>query len=96
MRNFKEEKLLKGETVISKEPGNSMLPLIKSRQPVELIPVTWENVEVGDIVFCKVAGNYYTHLVKAVNPDKGCLIGNNRGGINGWTKKIFGKVSKIL
>lgn len=96
MRNFKEERLLRGETIISKEPGNSMLPLIKSRQPVELIPVTWENVEVGNIVFCKVSGNYYTHLVKAVNKDKGCLIGNNRGGINGWTKKIFGKVSKIL
>jgi hypothetical protein len=96
LRNFKEEKLLRGETIISKEPGNSMLPLIKSRQPVELIPVTWENVEVGDIVFCKVSGNYYTHLVKAVNKNKGCLIGNNRGGINGWTKRIFGKVSKIL
>lgn len=96
MRNFKAEKLLVGETIISKEPGNSMIPLIKSRQPVELTPITWEEVNEGDIVFCKVAGNYYTHLVKAVNKDKGCLIGNNRGGINGWTKKIFGKVTKIF
>lgn len=36
--NFKIEKLLAGETIISKEPGNSMLPIIKSRQPVEIAP----------------------------------------------------------
>jgi len=96
MRNFKEEKLLNGETIISKEPGNSMLPLIRSRQPVKIVPTTWENVEIGDIVYCKVKGNYYTHLVKAINKDKGCLIGNNRGGINGWTKRIFGKITEIL
>lgn len=34
-RNFKVEKLQAGETIISKEPGNSMLPLIKSKQPVK-------------------------------------------------------------
>ena len=73
-----------------------MLPLIRSRQPVKIVPTTWENVEIGDIVYCKVKGNYYTHLVKAINKDKGCLIGNNRGGINGWTKRIFGKITEIL
>jgi hypothetical protein len=96
LRNFKEEKLLAGETIISKEPGNSMLPLIKSHQPVKIEPATWDKVEVGDAVYCKVKGNYYTHLVKAVNEAKGCLIGNNHGGINGWTKRIFGKVIEIL
>ena len=96
MRNFKVEKLLAGEVIISKEPGNSMLPLIKSRQPVEITPVVWQDVEVDDIVYCKVKGNYYTHLVKAKNDEKGCLIGNNKGGINGWTKNIYGKVTKIL
>lgn len=28
-RNFKVEKLEQGETIISREPGNSMVPLIK-------------------------------------------------------------------
>ncbi len=96
MNNIKEQKLLAGETIISKEPGNSMLPLIKSRQPVKLAPVTWEDVEKGDMVYCKVKGNYYTHLVKAKNKEKGCLIGNNRGRINGWTKRVFGKVVEVL
>jgi len=96
MRNYKVEKLLAGETIISKEPGNSMLPLIKSRQPVKIEPATWEDVEVNDIVYCKVKGNCYTHLVKAIDPIKGCLIGNNKGRINGWSKNIYGKVIEIL
>ena len=94
--NFKLEKLLKGENVISKEPGNSMTPILKSRQPVLLQPITWENANIGDIVYCKVRGNLYTHLVKAKNKDRGCLIGNNHGHNNGWTKQVYGKVIKIF
>lgn len=94
--NWKVEKLLAGETIISKEPGNSMLPLIKSKQPVVLTPTNWEEVEVGDIVYCKVKGRLYTHLVKAKDENKGCQIGNNKGHINGWTKQIYGKVTEIL
>lgn len=92
----KIDRLLAGETIISKEPGNSMTPLLKSRQPVKLEPVTWEQCSVGDIVYCRVKGNNYTHLVKATNPQKGCLIGNNHGHNNGWTKKVYGKVIEIL
>lgn len=95
-RNWKIEKLALGETIISKEPGNSMLPLIKSKQPVKIIPATWEEVDVGDVVYCKVKGNYYTHLVSAIDPKKGCQISNNSGHINGWTKNVFGKVIEIL
>ena len=47
--NYKVEQLLKGETIISKEPGNSMTPILESRQPVEITPCTWDKVEVGDI-----------------------------------------------
>lgn len=96
MKNYKIEKLLAGETIISREPGNSMTPLLQSRQPVEIIPATWEEVEEGDIVYCKVRGKYYTHLVKAKNEKRGVQIGNNHGHINGWTKNVYGKISKIL
>ena len=95
-RNFKVEKLLAGETIISKEPGNSMTPVLESRQPVEITPTTWEKVEVGDIVYCKVRGKYYTHLVKAKNEKCGVQIGNNHGHINGWTKNVYGKITKIM
>lgn len=94
--NWKEEELKKGKTIISKEVGNSMLPLIKSKQPVKLAPAKWEDCKEGDIVYCKVKGRYFTHLVKGINQEKGCLIGNNRGGINGWTKNIIGKVIEIM
>lgn len=94
--NWKIQKLLDGETIISKEPGNSMLPLLKSKQPVKLQPISWEDCETGDIVFCKVRGNVFTHLVKGKNERRGLLIGNNRGRINGWTKNVYGKVIEIL
>lgn len=96
MNNIKVNKLLNGETIISKEPGNSMLPLIKSKQPVKIQLCKWQDVFVNDIVYCKVNGKYYTHLVKAKNDNRGCLIGNNKGGINGWTKNVIGKVIEIM
>ncbi len=96
MISTKEKALSMGRRIISKEPGNSMLPLIKSRQPVEIIPITIEDVEVGNIVYCKVHGKYYTHLVKAKDTKKGLLISNNKGRENGWTRQVYGKVVKIL
>lgn len=88
----KMERLLNGETFQTKEKGNSMTPVLKSNQEHTLAPVKLQDVKIGDIVYCKVKGRFYTHLVKAVDAQKGCLIGNNHSGINGWTKKVFGKV----
>lgn len=96
MRNYKLERLQNGETFITKEKGNSMIPLIYSNQPHKIAPIKIEAVKTGDIVYCKVKGNFYTHLVKAVNLTKGCLIGNNKGHVNGWTKKVYGKVIEVL
>lgn len=95
MKNYKLESLLKGETVRTSEKGHSMTPLIRSGQEHELTPITWEAVDVDDIVYCKVKGRFYTHLVKAINDKKGCLIGNNKGNINGWTKQVYGVVTLI-
>lgn len=95
MKNYKLESLQRGETITTSEKGNSMIPLIHSGQEHVLEPATIDDVVVGDIVYCKVKGRFYTHLVKDKG-DKGCLIGNNRGGTNGWTKHIFGKVIKVL
>ena len=88
----KRERLQDGETFKTSERGNSMVPLLHSGEDHILTPCTWEEAEVGDIVYCKVKGNYYTHLVKAKNEKRGCQIGNNHGRINGWTKQVYGKV----
>jgi len=95
-KNWKMEKLLSGEEIISREPGNSMLPLIKSKQPVRITPATWESVSVGDIVYCKCYGRFFTHLVKAKDAQRGCQIGNNKGHINGWSKQVYGKIIEII
>lgn len=95
MRNYKLERLQAGETFTTSEKGNSMVPLIKSGQEHVLAPTTWEECNEGDIVYCKVKGNYFTHLVKAKNSERGLLIGNNRGGTNGWTKNVWGKVIEV-
>ena len=50
-------RLLNGESFITKEPGNSMLPLYKSNEEHLLTPITWEQCKVGDVVFCKVKGS---------------------------------------
>lgn len=88
------EAIERGETVVNKEPGNSMLPLIKSRQPCELRPIDRPVVK-GDIVYAKVRGHYYTHLVSAVGQDGRYQIANNHGYVNGWTKDVIALVTPI-
>ena len=92
----KASKLMMGYTIISREPGNSMTPILKSRQPVRLEPVELNDLQKGDIVFCKVKGRYYTHKVTAVSRSSGVQIGNNHGHINGWTRNVYGRVTEIL
>ena len=96
LRNFKVERLERGECIISREPGNSMVPILRSREPVVLEPMKdWNKFKKGDIAYIKIHGNYYTHLVHGVDKDKGLLIGNNHGHIQGWTKKIYAKAHLI-
>lgn len=96
MPNYKLERLEKGETFVTKEKGNSMTPIIKSNQEHKLAPCTLEQAQVGDIVYCKVRGSWMTHIVFAKHADKGVLIGNNHGHMNGWTKRVYGKVIEVL
>jgi hypothetical protein len=95
VKNYKLEKLQNGESIITSEKGNSMVPLIKSGQEHLLEPIAIDEVKIGDIVYCKVRGRFYTHLVKAIDETKGLQIGNNRGHINGWTKQVYGKVVEV-
>ena len=76
--NWKVEKLKKGETFITSEKGNSMFPIIKSGQDHKLVPAKLDEVEVDDIVFCKVKGHFYTHLVKAKNESRANLTRKRR------------------
>ncbi|MFE7560578.1 S26 family signal peptidase [Kitasatospora sp. NPDC057500] len=82
-----------GATVEFRPSGSSMVPLIRSRQPVVVAPVDPTKLELGDIVLARVAGAVYLHLVSAVDPARRRVqISNNRGRVNGWTShdRVFG------
>lgn len=83
--------LLAGETVQARPRGGSMAGRIESGQLCTIEPVDHSKITVGDIVLCKVRGNEYLHIVKAIQGPK-FQIGNNRGLINGWVgaNAIFG------
>jgi hypothetical protein len=92
----KRERLIDGETFVTSEKGNSMVPKIYSGQKVVLAPAKLEDIKIGDIVYCKIRKQYYMHLVTAIDLVKGLQISNNHGHVNGWTKKVYGKVIEIL
>lgn len=85
-------KQLEDGPVTFKTKGNSMQPLIESGDTVTVVPT--DSAKVGDIALARVKGRWYLHLVKAINKEK-YQISNNKGHVNGWTKKIVGIVVSI-
>lgn len=93
-RNIIVEALCEGKTVQFKPHGNSMTPKINSGQLVTLDPIKLDDVEVGDMVYCKVKGSVMLHLCTAKKDGK-VQISNNHGWVNGWTTTVYGKAVKI-
>lgn len=88
-----------GETCKVTGYGQSMAPRLKSGQSVIVEPVTAETVlKKRDIVFVKVNGHIYLHLISAIKNNKQFQISNNHKHVNGWVSRssIYGKVVKIL
>jgi hypothetical protein len=90
------QRLKRGEAVSFRPRGNSMAGKIDPGQLCVVEPVDPADLRVGDIVLCKVRGNEYLHLVKAIQ-GKRFLIGNNRGHVNGWitANTIFGRCVRV-
>lgn len=90
-------KLRNGITVKFRPGGNSTAGRVENKQLCTVEPVVDPStVKVGDVVLCRVRGNEYLHLVKAIQ-DGRFQIGNNKGRINGWTgaNSIYGKLVKV-
>jgi|KBSSwiStaDraftv2_1062776.scaffolds.fasta_scaffold275342_2 hypothetical protein len=90
-------KLKLGEIVSFRPRGHSMKGKIESGQLCTVKPIeNIEKLQKGDIVLCKVNGNEYLHLIKAIQGPR-FQIGNNRGRINGWisANSIFGICTRI-
>lgn len=93
------QKLKEGQTCIVIGFGQSMVPILKSGQHVKVCPVNSQTkIEKKDIVFCKVNGHFYLHMVSAIRNNKSYQISNNHGHVNGWISRnnIYGKVMEIL
>ena len=88
-------KLQAGETVQFRPRGHSMKGKIESGQLCTVVPAT-DELKVGDVVLCKVNGQQYLHLIKAVQGGR-YQIGNNRGRVNGWVSRnsIYGKCVRV-
>lgn len=96
-------KQLDAQMVVKFRPrGHSMTGLINDGQMVTVTP--WRQlgtlIEEGHIVLCRVKGRPYLHKVIAKRVAGGQTlyqIGNNKGGINGWTPltKIYGVVTQV-
>jgi hypothetical protein len=74
-----------------------MSPRIKSHASVLLVPVSDPTaLTTGDIVFVKVRGVWYLHLVVATDHAR-VQIANARGRINGWASRhaVLGLATRI-
>ena len=71
-------------------------PLFEPGDRISLPGKAQGDARVGDIVLCKVRGQEYLHLIRAVQGRR-FQIGNNRGHVNGWIgpAAIFGKCVRV-
>jgi SOS-response transcriptional repressor LexA len=94
--HFAKQGLARGETVQVRPRGHSMRGKVNDGDLVTLDPVDPETLAVGDIVLVRVRGTDYLHLIKAIDRGR-FLIGNNRGGTNGWVGRhaIYGKAVRV-
>jgi hypothetical protein len=93
---FAKEALARGETVQVRPRGHSMRGRVNDGDRVTIVPCDPLTLTVGDIVLVRVQGTDYLHLIKARDGQR-FLIGNNRGGINGWVgpNAIYGKAVAV-
>jgi hypothetical protein len=90
-------RLQAGETVQFRPRGQSMRPRVESGALCMVAALAEADVLApGDVVLCRVRGAHYRHLVKAIESQR-CLIGNNRGGLNGWIGRagVYGRLVAV-
>jgi hypothetical protein len=97
-KNYILETLKEKHEVVWRPHGNSMVPRIYSGNKVKVVSILPPSYRVGDIVYAKVKGSYYLHLLTAINPGElKFQISNNHGYVNGWANisNVFGVCTEI-
>ena len=90
------DRLQRGEGATVRPRGHSMAGKVDDGDTVTLGPIGSRALETDDVVLVRVHGRVYLHLVKAVQGDR-VLIGNNRGGTNGWVNRaaVYGLATRV-
>lgn len=88
--------LAEGTHVTLRPHGDSMRPLINSRDEITIAPADIDDLRVGDVVLARVRGRLMCHLISAIDGDR-IQISNNHGHVNGWThrSKVYGAVIAV-
>lgn len=88
--------LREGREVQIRPRGHSMKGKVNDGDLVTLMPVEAKDLAVDDVVLVHIHGRDYLHLIKAMDGQR-LLIGNNRGGTNGWVgcHAVYGKAVRI-
>jgi phage repressor protein C with HTH and peptisase S24 domain len=77
------DRLRQGQAVVLRPRGHSMAGKVDDGDLVTVEPLGERELRVGDIVLVRRHGREYLHLVMATQGGR-YLIGNHRGGVNGW------------
>lgn len=77
------DRLRQGQVAIVRPRGHSMAGKVEDGDLVTVEPLGARELRAGDVVLVRIHGHEYLHLVKAIQSGR-YLIGNNRGGVNGW------------
>jgi hypothetical protein len=96
--NFVLKTLLEKGEVTWKPHGNSMTPKVESGDEVVVRKFPATALRVGDVVYAKIKGNYYLHLLSAIDVTRNRYqISNNHGYVNGWAsaENVYGLCIKI-
>ena len=66
------------------------------KEPIPVVISPEYTPEKGDVVYCKVKGRQYLHLVSAIKGER-YQISNNKGHVNGWIgiNQIFGLLKTV-
>ena len=86
--------LNQGKTVQFRSHEKSMGPNIEEGVLVTVVPINFNQLQVGDYVLCKIERTHYLRRIRLIYKDQ-IQVGDNRNQINGWTKIVYGKVIKI-
>ena len=90
------EELKKGNEIARFEFGDSMHPVLKNGEYGVVVPISINDVNIGDAVLCEVNGYLMTHMVMMVSDSakdsRQVLIGNTHMQFYGWTDKVYGGV----